>query len=443
MYEHKEMNQQPLTLHERHDEGHNPERDSRRDHHLPLSPSPIHLMSQSRQRRRSKRTKDLMKHVSRIKLNSKASGEKAAAMTAAVYYGDCYVEGISADIANEAAKESHSRFKKWWLQEPCCEGRLMSSLGDAYAVPLFNPPPNPPDHTLEDTEYRTSRKSFKSQDNDRISSPSKFATRDSNGDQYCDEMYYAVDDADIKLGGDVNTIASRIFENGMIEKYKTTNRKEILSPKHEKERKENKHEYKNPPNTLIAWHSPQNNTTMDRKRKVEVPGTPEDHNGGGSCKILQKNVPIERRQTTEKDVQNARRSFLHALTQSSGDVTTENVLLALNQLRIIYNMTGWDARDPVGVMRGESTIHIEGTWVTLSRPHFQECLGKNSMGDYMYTLGRMSFDMFYPADLVCSIQGIFNQVETVNLKDRKILRNVPKSLRDELKTKVNVLRRYK
>ncbi len=61
----------------------------------------------------------------------------------------------------------------------------------------------------------------------------------------------------------------------------------------------------------------------------------------------------------------------------------------------------------------------------------------------MYTLGRMSFDMFAPGNLVCSIQGIFNNIQVLDIsQDRHLLKSVPRSLRDEVEGGKSVLRRY-
>ena len=52
----------------------------------------------------------------------------------------------------------------------------------------------------------------------------------------------------------------------------------------------------------------------------------------------------------------------------------------------------------------EST-NIDGTWLTLSPPEYSSSsLGHNAQGDSLYTLGRMTFDMYQPSGLVCSVQ---------------------------------------
>ncbi|KAL7550715.1 hypothetical protein ACHAWF_013931 [Thalassiosira exigua] len=79
--------------------------------------------------------------------------------------------------------------------------------------------------------------------------------------------------------------------------------------------------------------------------------------------------------------------------------------------------------------RSESS-DIDGTWLMISPPEYPTCLGKNGDGDSLFTLGRMSFDMYQPADLICSIQKQYNTIHPVSRKD--IPQYVPKSLRQEV-----------
>ena len=73
---------------------------------------------------------------------------------------------------------------------------------------------------------------------------------------------------------------------------------------------------------------------------------------------------------------------------------------------------------------------IDGTWQMISPPEYPSCLGTNAAGERLFTLGRMSFDMYQPSDVVCSIQHQFNTVKAVEAKD--LPRYVPKSLRREV-----------
>eukprot|EP00979_Chaetoceros_neogracilis_P006369 scaffold1288_cov286-Chaetoceros_neogracile.AAC.16 len=138
---------------------------------------------------------------------------------------------------------------------------------------------------------------------------------------------------------------------------------------------------------------------------------------------------------TARIVDNAKLELLRILTISGGDVTDQSFLKSLEQLRALHVMTDFDARSTK-----PSEKYLEGNWLTISRPHFTECLGQNTNGDYMYTLGRMSFDLFGPGNLVCSISGIFNSIQVDSCKND--IKSVPKSLRDEVTKGKSILRKY-
>jgi hypothetical protein len=78
---------------------------------------------------------------------------------------------------------------------------------------------------------------------------------------------------------------------------------------------------------------------------------------------------------------------------------------------------------------------LEGQWFTLTKPTYSDCLGFNDDGDPMYRLGRMSFEMFFPGDLICAIQAVFNPIMKVvppSSKDPSSF-SVPKTLQEEVK----------
>jgi len=85
------------------------------------------------------------------------------------------------------------------------------------------------------------------------------------------------------------------------------------------------------------------------------------------------------------------------------------------------------------------TQTIEGNWFTLTKPTYLNCLGNNNHGNPMYTLGRMSFEMFRPSSLVVSIDAVWNVMEEVDLssilnkggKDNDGVFTLPKNLIDE------------
>jgi hypothetical protein len=132
----------------------------------------------------------------------------------------------------------------------------------------------------------------------------------------------------------------------------------------------------------------------------------------------------------------ARDGVLHSLAISQGDVDSDKFKMALKPLLQYFSQQSVDTRH----LQNQS---IEGQWLSLSKPSYFASLGDNDNGDPMYTLGRMSFDMFSPTNLVCSLQGNFNPVEVVSEEERNaILETVPKSLRDEVEAGNTVLRTY-
>ena len=93
---------------------------------------------------------------------------------------------------------------------------------------------------------------------------------------------------------------------------------------------------------------------------------------------------------------------------------------------------------------------IEGQWFTLTKPTYVDCLGHNDDGNPMYHLGRMSFEMFRPGDLVCAIEAVFNPImevvggencglshdeydESEKRKRKNYHFSVPTSLQDEVR----------
>ena len=128
---------------------------------------------------------------------------------------------------------------------------------------------------------------------------------------------------------------------------------------------------------------------------------------------------------SEKEILTAREGLLSALASSGGDADDEEFQECLNVLE--YSNAQCSGR---------------GMWLTLTKPTFFGCLGFNEDGDPMYTLARMSFDMFTPGDLVCSLQGNFNEVNDVPDVARSDL-NIPKALIEEVLDRSTTLKTYK
>mmetsp|Transcript_3920 Transcript_3920/g.9254 ORF Transcript_3920/g.9254 Transcript_3920/m.9254 type:complete len:328 (-) Transcript_3920:164-1147(-) len=120
--------------------------------------------------------------------------------------------------------------------------------------------------------------------------------------------------------------------------------------------------------------------------------------------------------TTGSDVKTA---YLEALKAAGGEPTEEKVMALMEEL--------------CGTYKGLSKPLVEshsGHWVTVSNYFGPQDIGKNAAGDNIYTLGRMSFNMFKPKDLQCSMQPVTNAVKKAEAPPKY----VPKGLEEDVKT---------
>jgi hypothetical protein len=129
-----------------------------------------------------------------------------------------------------------------------------------------------------------------------------------------------------------------------------------------------------------------------------------------------------------------RSELVDALLSSNGDVENERFVKALNVLSTIYASSNYDLQrtsSSDGNNNNRISNYFNGSWVTLSRPAYVGCLGKNDDGDFIYTLGAMSFGIFKPEHLRCSIQHSMNDIRFVCRMDEAPTA-APWSLRREL-----------
>ena len=209
-----------------------------------------------------------------------------------------------------------------------------------------------------------------------------------------------------------------------------------------------------------------NNHDSARKRPRHGPAPPPPNANHHQQQQQQQAIPARtemvrsemaaflKQQRYRSELQQTKTALLHALQMTGGDVTTEPFLHALKRLRGLYKRSGLDCRRQVGSASAaasapnatsaaaEGTPQLEGMWLTLSRPNFHDCLGLNEQREYRYTLGRMSFGMYRPTNLVCSVQGTFNPVHRVDVQDLDEVKSVPRSLRKELHEGRALLRTY-
>lgn len=139
-----------------------------------------------------------------------------------------------------------------------------------------------------------------------------------------------------------------------------------------------------------------------------------------------------------ENITSARDGVLHALAVTRGDVDSDKFKKTLDPLLKYSLSSELKPRSPI-----TTDLSVDGMWLQLSKPTYFGCLGENGRGDPLYTLGRMSFDMYSPTNLVCSLQGNFNPVEILDDEQRALmLEAVPKALREEVESGKTVLRTY-
>lgn len=116
------------------------------------------------------------------------------------------------------------------------------------------------------------------------------------------------------------------------------------------------------------------------------------------------------------------------LKSSGGNVETNEFKDCLDILSTYYKSKSWDGR----AISDASPFTLNGSWLALSKPTYAESKGRNEKGEYLYSLGRLSFDMFTPTSLACSIQGSFNFIRPIDPKSNIRPLYVPRKLMKEI-----------
>jgi len=127
----------------------------------------------------------------------------------------------------------------------------------------------------------------------------------------------------------------------------------------------------------------------------------------------------------EDDISSLKNKVLQELKLNGHDVKEPSFLQYLSMLSELYTTSS-------ASKNCQDKNAAAGAWVTLNKPHFQECLGRHpETGEYMYTLGRMCFDMFPRGDLKCCIKGTFNIIGDAQEEIENEGLTLPKNLQKE------------
>jgi len=191
------------------------------------------------------------------------------------------------------------------------------------------------------------------------------------------------------------------------------------------------------------WTEMQKGQLQKKKRLNQTGGNEEDDILKGEelsmCNIMMTRQGSQLRLETTMQSELQKASILHlvkvakhealkALKNSQGDTTSPRFQSALNALAAIYQGNGFSLQSH------QSQVQFEGNWVNVSRPNFPNCLGNHpKSGHFLYTLGRMSFDMFRPLNLRCSIQKVMCKTRPLDAAaGEAVPREVPRSLKQQI-----------
>eukprot|EP00968_Pinguiococcus_pyrenoidosus_P008924 scaffold667_cov262-Pinguiococcus_pyrenoidosus.AAC.5 len=105
---------------------------------------------------------------------------------------------------------------------------------------------------------------------------------------------------------------------------------------------------------------------------------------------------------TSGPVWDAKQALKEALVANGGQTKTPEVTELLEKLSEL---------NPTKDAAAYSEF-MEGHWKVLSAPDFPRSLEQDEDGRYRYTLGQMSFNMYRPLDLVCTVQDMWQPIRT-------------------------------
>jgi hypothetical protein len=143
--------------------------------------------------------------------------------------------------------------------------------------------------------------------------------------------------------------------------------------------------------------------------------------------------------STRSQVKDVKTKLISDLRASGGSMETTEFQGYLEFLEAYYRSTSWDGR---GSNHASAPFSLDGQWLTLSKPTYNESKGRSEKGEYFYSMGRMSFDMFKPTNLLCSIQAVFNDVRPIDPKKPDRPLHVPRGLMKEVQKGEAQLRTY-
>lgn len=295
--------------------------------------------------------------------------EKAKAQKSAIYYSECFLKGITPNDADKAALHIGSQYQKWWIKSAYHE-----------EVASISAP-------------RTSAQSLKSDMSTDSSSKRKHVQVVSDASHYSNSEHAS----QRRRRGTLRDVIDDVAFDLQHEQQGHHSRGYI---------------------TAEAGNFPSR-----RRSAARIPQEEDQVITPFTIQAIPNLSSINPRQ-----IEGIRDEIIAKLRHNGG-VLDASLKTGLSIIESYYLSSDLDARR---VDTSAFPYEIDGTWLTLSRPTYTECQGKNHNDEYLYSLGRMSFDMFRPTNLKCSIQGIFNTVQMLDASKGELPFSMPRKIRKEL-----------
>lgn len=311
--------------------------------------------------------------------------ERKKAHTSAVYYSECFLHGIEPLMADTAAEEAQGKYDKWWIGSTASSRRRISKSK------------NDREHQHdggEEVERTSNKRQSKNPSSEVIGGKRRIKSRTK-----------------------VERTSSSHQENDIVEdetmSLASANQVSVSS-------------------SLYA----QDEQTGAVEGHGSVDGDESMHDGpeaaDGQSRHGGRDLPMHKISTlptpTASYIEDAKMKMIEDLRSSGGSVETPQFLECLEILQTYY------AQRNISDQRSshDYVTELEGNWLTLSKPTYTEMKGKNEKGESLYSLGRISFDMFRPSGLLCSVQASFNNLQSIDPKNPGRPLHVPRKLMKDI-----------
>ena len=332
-----------------------------------------------------------------------AAGRKRRAKKKAMYYSECFMKGIRSKDAVSAEDTTNKAYQKWWV-EPNCRPREQNENDDSHAT--MATAVNVGKVLLHDNEndggcrkggasqcyqqhqpHTTQQKRKRFQ---RSSSIDESSIRAAIGD-----ITYAKLREQHKRKKYMNNVTTRessstsslSSSSSASSSSSSTEDRTTVAVVVEDEDDDDHHD-----NVHDEFHFRQSHyeTASDRHKRIN--------------RNREKNHKTGQHRDRPIDIERIKAEIIGRLLRNGGNTDDKYVASRVAALESCF------ARNEQQHKADGTDDGLDGIWITLSKPLYQDCQGRNEAGDFLYSLDRMSFGMFQPANLLCSIQGVFNTV---------------------------------